>query len=584
MPSRERQYKGDEKMLNKSLKTVLYFFGGLVLLSLFAIATQTKITDTTSTFNDIQASSVTTTASSNLAGATVTGLLNMNSNNIVNAHNINSTAFYQNGYKLTRPYDEVVCRNNDTGCDIVCSDSDCSDEIQTAIDDVASKGGGTVYLKGGVYPISRTINISGNISLIGSGFSTIIQQIAGANIGNGAGGSMISIQGSNSKIENVEIDFNGDAQTYSGNPASTWFHAINVGESGYPADNTLIEKIKIINAFSRAKDSATTTTGIDLFNAPNTKINNIWINNSDSGIVITKETASTKTNYILNNIHLSNMQNVADALYIETGNFVINNLYIENSKTIYAEYMNGTINNVVINNPLDSLVFGAVGTVTGNLNNFRIYGAGITISNADKLKLNNPFITNSGSHSISVTSGDIIINKPLIYNSGVFGINLEGSTVKAKIYGGKIEDGNQYGLVVQSGANAKVYDLSIFNCSKASIGTYSGVYVNTADNIFSNLDISGSNFAYAIREDTGANNNIITNEKTTLPNNYVGTNYFESVNGDTKYINGNLDMSSHNISTVTEVTLANGGTITSNSTCVIITSPDGTGKLNVCNT
>jgi len=76
---------------------------------------------------------------------------------------------------LVKTCDVVVARDPSMAADIYCLDDDCSDEIQSAIDYVASKGGGVVCIRRGEYPVKNTIILKSNITLQGDSKNTIIK-------------------------------------------------------------------------------------------------------------------------------------------------------------------------------------------------------------------------------------------------------------------------------------------------------------------------------------------------------------------------------------------------------------------------
>jgi len=84
---------------------------------------------------------------------------------------INSTGIWDHNSKLTKPYDKVICRYDGTNpevyseCDVVCSDSDCSDEIEEC-------NGKECKLRAGLYPFTSNIDITSGTSIIGSGKTT----------------------------------------------------------------------------------------------------------------------------------------------------------------------------------------------------------------------------------------------------------------------------------------------------------------------------------------------------------------------------------------------------------------------------
>jgi len=67
------------------------------------------------------------------------------------------------GETLAKTCDIVVARDPNQAADIYCLDDDCSDEIQSAIDYVTSKGGGTVCIRAGGYPVNTPVTPKDNV-------------------------------------------------------------------------------------------------------------------------------------------------------------------------------------------------------------------------------------------------------------------------------------------------------------------------------------------------------------------------------------------------------------------------------------
>jgi len=82
------------------------------------------------------------------------------------------------GYDLVglgvKPFEIVFCINQDTGCDVVCYDERCADELETAGNSLIS--GGTVQMRCGNVYIERQINITDNsISFSGCSMPNLIE-------------------------------------------------------------------------------------------------------------------------------------------------------------------------------------------------------------------------------------------------------------------------------------------------------------------------------------------------------------------------------------------------------------------------
>lgn len=160
----------------------------------------------------------------------------------------------------------------DTG--LVCDGAGDQVQINTAISQVSTAGGGVVYLLEGTYNIAATINMAANVSLIGTGAGTVLQQttenitaiIAAGNasnilisrlkiLGMTASGTNFGISFvsnvTDSNINKVWVDntknpgINVDGSsnnTISGN------HLLNTGISLINSDNNIVRNNTIVNA------------------------------------------------------------------------------------------------------------------------------------------------------------------------------------------------------------------------------------------------------------------------------------------------------------------------------------------------
>jgi parallel beta-helix repeat protein len=96
----------------------------------------------------------------------------------------------------------IICRIYSDYCDIVCIDNNCSQEINAAINNQHKKGGGTVYLTDGVYPIDFPgILPMTNITLKGESWNTVLNGLIGQRDSH-----LVHLNGTEEKyLENIEI-------------------------------------------------------------------------------------------------------------------------------------------------------------------------------------------------------------------------------------------------------------------------------------------------------------------------------------------------------------------------------------------
>lgn len=102
----------------------------------------------------------------------------------------------------------VICRSNWSHCNTVCVDNNCSQEINNAIKDLHEKGGGTVFVMDGTYPIDNPgILPLSNVTLIGQSWNTVLKGVIKQNdlhliYINGTEDSYLE----NIKISNIHLD------------------------------------------------------------------------------------------------------------------------------------------------------------------------------------------------------------------------------------------------------------------------------------------------------------------------------------------------------------------------------------------
>ena len=409
------------------------------------------------------------------------------------------------GETLAKTCDIVVARDLNQAADIYCLDNDCSDEIQAAIDTVAAKGGGTVCIRAGEYPIGNEILVSNNIVLTGDGDSTILKLKDGVNkpVIHNINHSLNSFDANfNITIENLVIDGNKEGQTLS---PSSCIRLVGV-------TNAIIKNVKLYNCHDQA---------LDLAYDKNMFISNIFIDTvGRNGIFI----GYSSRNIVLNNFIIKNVVgDVAGGYGIMIGDYRPNNIVI----------LNGIINNT------------------------KLHGIGMT---ADKVLINNVIISNTGSNSLRIAcSNEIIVSNIKIYNSSAAGIRIFCdlyNVSKITISNFQLDNIAIHGIIISNLGTG--YELSNITISNGFIDANEhGIVIIGAKNVNINNVIAISEGAVA-----GKYALYLDNVKDSI----ISSNYFLSKNGAGIRVEdtSNVVFSGNIISSLTTVSIYELGTSTNN--------------------
>jgi len=161
---------------------------------------------------------------------------------------------------------KIVCADNSqdtTNCDYLCDGTSDQAEINDAIEDVASYGGGTVKLREGLYIVSDNVLVTSNITLIGNGWATIIRVAPNTDLSEsgivrieglvgGGGAKYITIR-------DLSIDGNKEGQEIdgSGNPVDNDNYGVYCGqkeEYGPPIEHITLQNLYVHNCSSYGVD------------------------------------------------------------------------------------------------------------------------------------------------------------------------------------------------------------------------------------------------------------------------------------------------------------------------------------------
>lgn len=385
--------------MKSSNRNLILTITGILILSVISVIATTTITN-----------NYVSTPTGNFSSS-------INSNNIT----INNTGMYYNSNKVSvRTADVVVCRGTSVlddflksfSCDVVCrsTDNDCGDDINT----YTLIGNYNIYLSKGLYPLSDSINLSSNISLIGSGIGLTILRLNDAIdrdvITNKNKGLEID---KNILIKNIEIDGNGLQQT---STISRGIYFRNV-------DNVFIENNKISNTRGFNIGYASLTSN---FATTNSLIFNNILNRNLNGLPLSDIIAVECKECIISNNIIKNINGAG----ITTAN--MKSIIIESNTlniTDYSFNLEGPSiqtdikikNNIVYNNGTGGGILISSGKQTKNIevlnNNINLglgfYLLSLTGINTSNIKFNNNIVNKTSSTSeliyLSSNTSDIQI-------------------------------------------------------------------------------------------------------------------------------------------------------------------------------
>lgn len=296
-------------------------------------------------------------------------------------------------------------------------------DIQTAIDYVHSLGGGTVFLKEGTYEIDYIILLYDDVSVIGSGWKSVIKLADG--VGTPPGIGMISFNDAHRIIlQNFKIDGNGPNQSVSSGAVGITGQGFDVLVENINIYNTRAQSIGLIGSgeniiirgclcsYDPLSTPPTGSEGIFVTGSNISVVNNVINNCGDSGIIVERKVVATNdgsTDVTVANNCISNCGNTGIYIFINsrgvsvTGNTINHTAYginfqqtegiIVSSNTIYNSSNIALIGttcarSVVTNNNIEVVTNAAIvlnGCFQFTCSNNNIYScgnAGIWVDNS----------------------------------------------------------------------------------------------------------------------------------------------------------------------------------------------------------
>lgn len=322
------------------------------------------------------------------------------------------------------------------------------DEIQRALNSVGQNGGGVVYLKPGLYQVTKQINVPENVELRGS--SSVLNRFAGKPGSSGAYNTVVNIDPT--KISSgaaAVIELAGD----------------NAGVSGIIFT---FEK----NIESMKGSSPTYTKSAPAIGSHNTKyayITNVTISGASHGIAI-----DSCKYFTINNVATTSFENFIAVVNSEAGLIknTLGNSTVLSLNILYDFYHTNFINLInATHNNLDYLLISNSKNIEG-LNNF-VYGPRTYLA----LTNSTGYFVNNGNDSWSDISNKKELTMYNIYNSNSANVVIVNSHRYngdiGKLYtesgsGNIINIYNSLAMIVSSKNNDSKYEKNVVGSSRIS--------------------------------------------------------------------------------------------------------------------
>ncbi|MDZ7785827.1 MAG: right-handed parallel beta-helix repeat-containing protein [Candidatus Saccharibacteria bacterium] len=383
-------------------------------------------------------------------------------------------------------------------------------EINAAINQLSSNGGGKVYLLPGEYNLDDSIKMKSDIVLSGSGNSTIIRSAPSV-----SSTEIIELSANNGSVNGIKLrDF---VAVGSGNSTETIKFSNGSGSS---------QRIEIENLRVDSNSVGAPSRSISVNSASEVKISNVALTgengmllNTVSNAVISDSTFSEFTDTNRTAVHLLNSNNVVvsdNNIYNNTrgvrisssvNNVVDANTIVcqdDNSLTRHGIYLDSTsISNIISNNNIsgncsESAILAGSDTdnniITGNYIDAD-YTAGIHVAGDDSLVSANR-VVGLGSYGISVEGSNIKTVNNMISRASFAGVFVLGD--EAAVSDNNIYDSFGHGVIVSGSDNSSVSNNAVKNSGGS--GSNSGIYVQLSNglNLVDNRITDSAGTGYAI--------------------------------------------------------------------------------------
>ena len=233
-----------------------------------------------------------------------------------------------------RFYNFNVSRNLKNGGKNIAtlSSANSVDDINNTLANVSANGGGVVYLKPGVYKISKTINVPANVELRGAGASSTRVYSRGTVISVTTNITAVSINGNNSGVFGINFIYENNVNSLKkGTSYSTYSYTIMANNS----NNIYIKNISI----------AAASHGIYLNNCSNFSVENIVTGVMDNAIRVD----NSSNGLIMNCLQNGTVIHRNELIDCGSDSMLFNNVFPNTFDKLKYIYLSGDKNIEVVN-------------------------------------------------------------------------------------------------------------------------------------------------------------------------------------------------------------------------------------------
>jgi len=394
-----------------SSKTVI----GATSVSGSTLQSQTSTIDAVSGTTVIGSSSVSGSAIQGQTGTidTVNAIDVSGSSIVMQSSGLHKTASYivYSGSSLGGPY---FAESGNNGL-VEYSGSVGHTLFNSVVTDLSGSGGGSIFIKAGMYSVTGSINLSDSINVYGEGENTKITLVSGSN------SPIFNFNGvDNCTISNMALDGNKSNQ-------NSECHVIDVTGTTY----LTIDNIHISDGY---------TTGIRIGGSNNSSHINVYdcwfesCGNTDSAgyyaFWATDVSGAVITNIVVKNCKITDPLRVGIAIHGVSGS-VIDSNYCYNASTIGIAVGEGSIDTTISKNTIDTTGDNGIDINTGG--GYRALVIGNHISNAgnggivadashDSIVSNNEILSPTNDGIYIYASNNVIVSNNKIITPSRYGI------------------------------------------------------------------------------------------------------------------------------------------------------------------
>ncbi|MDO8336234.1 MAG: right-handed parallel beta-helix repeat-containing protein, partial [Candidatus Saccharibacteria bacterium] len=405
--------------------------------------------------------------------------------------------------------------------------------INSALTAVSAAGGGTVYLMEGTYTIDANISIPNNVTLAGSGNSTLIQ------LGNfGATSTTIYaitntdvVTGTGVVVRDLKLDGRRSLNS-TGTQRGFYFSFMGSGLGSSYVQGATITGVNISNFKSGClyldDSSNSTISDNSLFN----NNSGIYLNFSDNNTITGNSSQGASTD----GISLNDSDNNTVSANVVVGN-------TERGMEISNSFDNSITGNTVTDNGQDGIALVSISdtnTVSGNTVNDNV-DDGIYLSGSDDNMISANMIDSNGDDGIELnaTSDNTSVTGNTITDAGNMGIRFGGAD--NQVTGNNIQRSTWTNIYVSGGERAVISGNQLWG---DDVATDEGIYLDTTNNstISGNRITEGGgatnfNGVYLTNSDFNSISNNVLSDSSCTTNCYA-INIFDSTS-DKNYLSGN---------------------------------------------